>query len=71
MSKIGKLPLQVPSGVSLNIEGQNLKVIGPKGTIEKELPRGIELTKNEDNEYVVVSKEKVRMQSHYMVPIGH
>ncbi|WP_410604432.1 50S ribosomal protein L6 [Amycolatopsis sp. lyj-90] len=34
MSRIGKLPVAVPSGVEVTIEGQQIKVKGPKGTLE-------------------------------------
>jgi large subunit ribosomal protein L6 len=33
MSRIGKLPVQVPSGVDVNIDGQQVTVKGPKGTL--------------------------------------
>ena len=34
MSRIGKKPVPVPSGVTANIEGQTVKVKGPKGALE-------------------------------------
>jgi len=33
MSRIGKLPVPVPSGVDVTIEGQTVTVKGPKGTL--------------------------------------
>ena len=33
MSRIGKRPVAIPSGVSANIEGSTLSVKGPKGTL--------------------------------------
>jgi len=33
MSRIGKLPVPVPSGVDVTIEGQTITVKGPKGTL--------------------------------------
>jgi large subunit ribosomal protein L6 len=33
MSRIGKLPVPVPSGVDVTIDGQNVTVKGPKGTL--------------------------------------
>jgi large subunit ribosomal protein L6 len=33
MSRIGKLPVAVPSGVDVNIDGQQVTVKGPKGTL--------------------------------------
>jgi large subunit ribosomal protein L6 len=34
MSRIGKQPVLVPSGVTANIEGQTVKVKGPKGAMQ-------------------------------------
>jgi large subunit ribosomal protein L6 len=34
MSRIGKRPVSVPSGVTANVEGQTLKVKGPKGALQ-------------------------------------
>ncbi len=33
MSRIGKLPIPVPAGVEIKIDGQNVDVKGPKGTL--------------------------------------
>jgi ribosomal protein L6P/L9E len=33
MSRIGKLPIPVPSGVTATIDGQSLTVTGPKGSL--------------------------------------
>jgi large subunit ribosomal protein L6 len=38
MSRIGKKAVPVPSGVTANIEGQTVKVKGPKGALEVVLP---------------------------------
>ena len=34
MSRIGKSPVAVPSGITANVAGQTVKVKGPKGTLE-------------------------------------
>ena len=34
MSRIGKKPVAVPSGVTANVEGQTVKVKGPKGALQ-------------------------------------
>ena len=38
MSRIGKRPIAVPDKVTVNIDGQHIKVKGPKGELERELP---------------------------------
>ncbi len=35
MSRIGKLPIPVPAGVKIEIDGHTVKVAGPKGTLER------------------------------------
>lgn len=35
MSRIGKLPIKLPSGVTITVESDNVKVVGPKGTLEQ------------------------------------
>src|SRR5688572_9510520 len=37
MSRIGKLPITIPSGVQVNVDGNHIKVTGPKGTLEREV----------------------------------
>jgi len=37
MSRIGKAPIEVPSGVEVRISGQSLTVKGPKGELSREL----------------------------------
>ncbi len=38
MSRIGKLPIVLPQGVSISIKGNEVKVKGPKGELSRELP---------------------------------
>ena len=38
MSRIGRLPITVPSGVDVTIVGRQVTVTGPKGTLSRELP---------------------------------
>jgi len=38
MSRIGKKPVAVPSGITANVEGQTVKVKGPKGALSVVLP---------------------------------
>lgn len=36
MSRIGKLPVQIPAGVKCELKGSHLKVTGPKGVLERD-----------------------------------
>ena len=44
MSRIGKKSVPIPSGVTANIEGQTLKVKGPKGAMQVLLPEDVVVT---------------------------
>ncbi|MFI5754190.1 50S ribosomal protein L6 [Streptomyces sp. NPDC051569] len=48
MSRIGKLPIQVPAGVDVTIDGRTVSVKGPKGTLSHTVAAPIEVTKGED-----------------------
>ena len=41
MSRIGKLPIQIASGVKVTIDGRDVSVQGPKGQLSQSLPDGI------------------------------
>ncbi len=43
MSRVGKLPVTVPQGVRITFQGTVLKVEGPKGTLEHEIPPGLQI----------------------------
>jgi large subunit ribosomal protein L6 len=43
MSRIGNKPITVPESVEVKIDGQNLTVKGPKGTLEREIHKNISL----------------------------
>lgn len=47
MSKIGQKSITVPTTVSLEITGQNIKVVGPAGQINLELPNVLTLERSE------------------------
>jgi large subunit ribosomal protein L6 len=42
MSRIGRKPISVPTGVTVNLEHSHITVSGPKGTLELDLLPGIE-----------------------------
>ena len=41
MSRIGKAPIPVPSGVDVTIADRHITVKGPKGTLERDIPGAI------------------------------
>lgn len=44
MSRIGKVPVQVPAGVDVKIDGHVVTVKGPKGTLTKEFHHDMQLS---------------------------
>ena len=59
MSRIGKLPIAIPDGVEVKIEGNLLTAKGPKGTESVEFPAEIEV-KIEEKEVLVQRKAEDR-----------
>src|SRR6267378_2207591 len=43
MSRIGKKPIPIPTGVTVKIEGNTVAVQGPKGKLDTALPAGIKV----------------------------
>jgi large subunit ribosomal protein L6 len=43
MSRIGKLPIAIPKGVAVTLDGDTLKVKGPKGELQKKCVGNIEV----------------------------
>ena len=52
MSRIGKQPIAVPSGVEVSIEPEVVRVAGPRGTLEERKPRDIAV-EQQDGDIVV------------------
>jgi large subunit ribosomal protein L6 len=48
MSRIGRAPIPVPSGVDVTIADRHITVKGPKGTLERTLPGVITVRQDED-----------------------
>lgn len=60
MSKIGKLPIPIPEDVKIEISDGNLKIHGPKGSLERVLPRGISANMVDGN-LLISSKDKSKL----------
>jgi large subunit ribosomal protein L6 len=65
MSRIGRLPITVPSGVDVTIDGRHVTVKGPKGTLSRALHPDITVTR-EDGTLVVTrpTEQKTHKQLH-------
>ncbi len=53
MSRIGKQPVPVPTGVDVTIDGRNVSVKGPKGTLSLSVAEPITVSRNDDGAIVV------------------
>jgi large subunit ribosomal protein L6 len=49
MSRIGKQPITVPSGVEVTIDDHHVVVKGPKGTLERDVPETITVAREGDD----------------------
>ncbi len=54
MSRIGKSPIPVPSGVEISVNGRHLTVKGSKGSLERDLPGTI--TVRQDGDQLLVER---------------
>jgi large subunit ribosomal protein L6 len=59
MSRIGKMPIPVPSGVEVTIDGRHVTVKGPRGTLEHDAPETITVAR-EGDELIVTRPDDER-----------
>ncbi|AKK02295.1 50S ribosomal protein L6 [Corynebacterium epidermidicanis] len=59
MSRIGKNPIAIPSGVDVKLDGQHVEVKGPKGTLSLDVPAPINVAV-EGNEILVTRPDDHR-----------
>lgn len=76
MSRIGKQPVAIPTGVTVAVDGQNVKVKGPKGELERtfsdlvsisEDGAALTVTRNDDSTYSNAQQGLCRTLLHNMV----
>lgn len=61
MSRVGKAPIPVPSGVDVAISGSHVTVKGPKGSLQRDIPTSI--TVRQDGDTLVVERPNDARQS--------
>jgi large subunit ribosomal protein L6 len=57
MSRIGKKPIEIPSGVAVAISGRDVSVKGPIGELKWQVPEGIALGLDEAGKRLSVSRD--------------
>ena len=60
MSRIGKLPVSVPAGVEVSINGNEVTVKGPKGELTRSFYSALTIEQAEDNSIVVTRPDDER-----------
>ena len=60
MSRIGRLPVTVPSGVEVTIDGQDVHVKGPKGSLSHTVATPIAVDRSEDGTIAVTRPDDER-----------
>ena len=64
MSRIGRMPIAIPAGVTVTIaENNKVTVKGPKGTLERELPMEMEIKEEAGHIVVTRPNDLKRMKS--------
>jgi large subunit ribosomal protein L6 len=63
MSRIGKKPVAVPSGVTVKVEGRTVKVKGPKGELSLDLVDEVSAKVGSDGVEVTINTESKRAKS--------
>ena len=59
MSRIGKLPVSVPKGVTVAIDGNTVKVKGPKGELTRQFAQGISVGQDGETLHVKRASDEV------------
>lgn len=67
MSRIGRMPVVIPQGVNIDIQGSSVKVKGPKGEMQQTFPASLEIV-IEDGQLLVkrASDERTQRSLHGM-----
>jgi len=63
MSRIGRLPIAIPSGVAVTVEETSVKVKGPKGELTHKLPNGISVSKTDNTVNVARASDETNHKS--------
>ncbi len=60
MSRIGRLPVSIPSGVDVTIADRDVTVKGPKGTLGHTVPEPLSIERGESGELLVTRPDESR-----------
>src|SRR4051812_40952156 len=63
MSRIGRMPVVIPSGVTVTVENDSVRVKGPKGELSHKLPSGITVAREDNSLNVSRASEETNHKS--------
>ena len=63
MSRVGKVPVSVPKGVEVRVQGRRVDVKGPKGAVGREMPAAVSVNVADGQVQVVSATEDPREAS--------
>ena len=63
MSRIGRMPIVIPTGVDVSIDGRNVQVKGPKGTLQRTIAEPITIKQEADRLVVERPDDERRSRS--------
>ena len=63
MSKIGNLPIVLPKGVSVEIDGSSVRVKGPTASLERIIPSGLSVSVSDSTVLVTAKNENERLRA--------
>jgi len=63
VSRIGKLPVPIPAGVTVTVDGDRMAVSGPKGELSRRIPEGVEVTVDGGTARVTTAQSEPRYRA--------
>lgn len=71
MSRVAKKPLNLPKGVEYKLDGQQLTVKGPKGSLDLQLPEAFALEENDQDIMVTGPQEQTALRGTIRALVGN
>lgn len=63
MSRIGKLPIEIPQGVKVNVNDAQVSVTGPKGTLSRTIMDGVQIELTDKSLVVKRENDSIKCRS--------
>jgi large subunit ribosomal protein L6 len=71
MSRVGKQPVTIPSGVKTALKDRSVRIEGPKGTLEHTYPSTVEVVSEKDQLIVKVKSDSRQARADYGTVRAH